>query len=192
MRFQPVRVFSLTSLALLTAAIAACSSSGGSSSGSSPSASASGAASSAAVSAPPSSAPPTSAAPSASSGGSSSAAVAQIKANWQAFFNPKTPVSKRVSLLQNGQTFASIISAQANSALASSATSSVSAVTVESPAQAKVTYSILVGGSPALKNQPGVAVNQGGVWKVGDQSFCALLTLENSGKAPTACASAAG
>jgi hypothetical protein len=187
MRFQSVRVFSLASLAVLVVAVAACGSGGGSSSGSSPSASASGAASSAPVSAGPSSAAPT-----ASSGGGSSASVAQIKANWQAFFNPKTPVPKRVSLLQNGQTFASIISAQASSALASSATSSVSAVTVESPTQAKVTYSILVGGSPALKNQPGVAVKQGGVWKVGDQSFCALLTLENSGKAPTACASAAG
>jgi hypothetical protein len=109
-----------------------------------------------------------------------------------AFFNPKTPVAKRVSLLQNGQTFASIIRAQASSALASSATSSVTAVTVESATQAKVTYSILVGGTAALKNQPGVAVKQGGVWKVGDQSFCALLTLENNGKAPTACAGAAG
>jgi hypothetical protein len=184
MRFQPVRMFSLVSLAVLVVAVAACSSGGGSSPGSSPSASASGAASSAAA--------PSSAAPTASAGGGSSGTVAQIKANWQAFFNPKTPVSKRVSLLQNGQTFASIISAQASSALATSATSSVSAVTVESPTQAKVTYSILVGGSPALKNQPGVAVNQGGVWKVGDQSFCALLTLENSGKAPTACASAVG
>jgi hypothetical protein len=187
MRFQPVRMFSLAALAALTAAVAACSSGGGSSSGSSPSASASGAASSAAVSAPPSSAAPT-----ASSGGSSSAAVAQIKANWQAFFNPKTPVAKRVSLLQNGQTFASIISAQASSTLASSATSSVSAVTVESPAQAKVTYSILVGGAPALKDQPGVAVLQNGTWKVGDQSFCALLTLENNGKAPSVCAKIAG
>jgi len=123
---------------------------------------------------------------------STSAAVAQIKANWEAFFNPKTPVATRVSLLQNGQVFESIIKAQAGSPLASSATSSVSSVTVESPAQAKVVYSILVGGSPALKNQPGVAVYQSGIWKVGDQSFCALLTLENSGKAPAACPSAAG
>lgn len=119
-------------------------------------------------------------------------AVAQIKANWEAFFNPKTPVAQRVSLLQNGQVFESIIKAQAGSPLASAATSSVSSVTVESPAQAKVVYSILVGGSAALKNQPGVAVYQSGIWKVGDQSFCALLTLENSGKAPAACPSAAG
>jgi hypothetical protein len=160
-------------------AVTACSSSG----------SAKPAASASKSSAAPSSAAPSSAAPSAS--GSSSAVVAQIKTNWEAFFNPKTPVSKRVSLLQNGSTFASIIQSQASSPLASSATSSVTAVTVESPAHAAVTYSILVGGTPALKNQPGVAVYQSGTWKVGDQSFCALLTLENNGKAPTACASAA-
>lgn len=178
MRFPPAGVFLIVAFSAVVA-VTACSSSG----------SAKPAASASKSSAAPSSAAPSSAAPSAS--GSSSAAVAQIKTNWEAFFNPKTPVSKRVSLLQNGSTFASIIQSQASSPLASSATSSVTAVTVESPAQAKVTYSILVGGTPELKNQPGVAVNQSGTWKVGDQSFCALLILENNGKAPTACASAA-
>ena len=192
MRFPPARVFSTAALAALTVAVAACGSGNGSSSGSSPSASSS-PASAAATSATPSSARPSaSPAGGGSSGGGSSSAATKIKTNWVAFFNPKTPVAKRVSLLQNGATFASIIKAQASSALASSATSSVSAVTAESATEAKVTYSILVGGAPALKNQPGVAVKQGGVWKVGDQSFCALLTLENNGKAPTACAGAAG
>jgi hypothetical protein len=166
LRLQPTRVFLIFALGAVMA-VTACSSSS-SSSGAKPSAAASTAAA------------------------ATSAAVAQIKANWEAFFNPKTPVATRVSLLQNGQVFESIIKAQAGSPLASSATSSVSSVTVESPAQAKVVYSILVGGSPALKNQPGVAVYQSGIWKVGDQSFCALLTLENSGKAPAACPSAAG
>ena len=178
MRFPPAGVFLIVAFSAVVA-VTACSSSG----------SAKPAASASKSSAAPSSAAPSSAAPSAS--GSSSAAVAQIKTNWEAFFNPKTPVSKRVSLLQNGSTFASIIQSQASSPLASSATSSVTAVTVESPAHAKVTYSILVGGTPELKNQPGVAVYQSGTWKVGDQSFCALLILENNGKAPTACASAA-
>ncbi|HYZ53605.1 MAG TPA: hypothetical protein VE733_08920 [Streptosporangiaceae bacterium] len=63
---------------------------------------------------------------------------------------------------------------------------------VTSPTQAKVIYSVLLGGTPALKNQPGVAVLQNGTWKVGDQSFCALLTLENNGKAPSVCSSVAG
>jgi len=186
MRLQPIRVISaIAAIALPAVSLAACSSSGGSSSGSSASASAPAASSAA----PSSAAPATSAA---SGNGAGSIAPAQVKSDWEAFFNPKTPVAKRVSLLQNGSTFASIIKAQASSSLASAATASVSAVTVESPTQAKVTYSILVGGTPELKNQPGVAVYQDGVWKVGDQSFCALLTLENNGKAPSACASAAG
>jgi hypothetical protein len=178
MRFPPAGVLLIVAFSTVVA-VTACSSSG----------SAKPAASASKSAAAPSSAATSSAAPSAGAG--SSAAVAQIKTNWEAFFNPKTPVSKRVSLLQNGPAFASIIQSQASSPLASSATSSVTAVTLESPAQANVTYSILVGGTPALKNQPGVAVDQSGTWKVGDQSFCALLTLENNGKAPTACASAA-
>ena len=165
----------------LAAGIAACSSSGNSSS--------SGASSS------PSSAPSSSASAPATSASpvSSSGATAAITADWEAFFSPKTPVAKRVSLLQDGQTFASVIRSQAGSGLASSATAKVTKVTVVSPSQAKVTYTILLGGQPALSNQSGVAVEQGGTWKVGVASFCGLLTVENGGKTsglPAACKSA--
>jgi hypothetical protein len=160
-------------------AVAACGSSGSSSS-------------------QPSSSPssPASASPSVSASSSSapaSSAQAQIEANWAAFFRASTPIARRVQLLQNGSQFEAVIKAQAGSALASSATSTVSKVTLESPTQAKVIYSILVGGTPALSNQPGVAVLQNGVWKVGDASFCGLLKVENGGKTsglPAACQSA--
>ncbi|HWG60454.1 MAG TPA: hypothetical protein VG253_01960 [Streptosporangiaceae bacterium] len=131
-----------------------------------------------------------SASSSSSSAPAGSSTQAQIKTNWVAFFNPKTPVTKRVSLLQNGQAFAPVIRAQAGSSLASSASATVSKVTLVSANQAKVTYSIVVGGAPALSNQSGVAVLQNGTWKVGLASFCGLLTLENSGKTPTTCKSA--
>jgi hypothetical protein len=164
----------------LAAGIAACSSSGNSSS--------SGASSS------PSSAPSSSAAAPSSAPASSSGTTSTIAANWAAFFNAKTPVAKRISLLQDGQTFASVIRAQAGSGLAASATAKVTKVTIVSPSQAKVTYSILIGGQSALSGQSGVAVLQGGTWKVGLASFCGLLTLENGGKTsglPAACKSAA-
>jgi len=163
----------------LAAGIAACSSSGNSSSSG---------ASSSPSSAPSSSAPAASASP---SSGSGDAAV--IKANWEAFFNPKTPVAKRVSLLQDGQTFSTVIKSQAGSGLASSASAKVTKVTVVSPSQAKVTYSILLGGQPVLSGRTGVAVKQAGTWKVGVASFCGLLTVENNGKTsglPAACTSA--
>jgi hypothetical protein len=140
----------------------------------------------------PASPPASSASAEPSASGGAAATITDIKTNWEAFFSPKTPASKKISLLQNGQDFASVIDVQSKSSMASSATSTVSAVTLESPTQAKVTYSILVGGTPELKNQPGVAVLQKGIWKVGDQSFCALLTLENNGKAPSVCAKIAG
>jgi len=103
-------------------------------------------------------------------------------------------VAKRVSLLQDGQAFASIIRAQAGGGLASQATAKVTKVTVITPAQAAVTYTILLAGQPVLKNQSGTAVNQGGTWKVGVASFCGLLSLENGGSTsslPAACKSAA-
>jgi hypothetical protein len=127
----------------------------------------------------PSASTPATSAPATSASGS---AAATITTNWEKFFNAKTPVAQRVALLQSGPVFASIIRSQAGSGLASTASAKVTKVTVTSPSQATVKYSILIGGSPALSNQSGVAVLQGGTWKVGLASFCGLLTLENNGK----------
>jgi hypothetical protein len=145
---------------------------------------------------PPASSP--SAKPSATSTSSASSAVSAdekaITTNWTAFFNPKTPVAQRVSLLQDGSAFASVIKAQAGSALASSASAQVTKVTVITTSEAAVTYNVLLAGTPALKNQAGTAVYQDGTWKVGVASFCGLLSLENSGKTsglPSVCKSAA-
>jgi hypothetical protein len=164
----------------LVAGIAACGSGGGSSSGPS--------------SSPSTSAPATAAAsPTASAAGGSSATVAAITTNWEAFFNAKTPTSKRVALLQDGTVFEPIIKAQNGSGLAASATAKVTKVTVESATQAKVSYDIQLAGQTALAGQSGMAVYQDGTWKVGVASFCGLLTLENNGdtsKLPSACQSA--
>ena len=156
-------------------AVAAC---GGSSTSSKPAASSS---------------KPAAAAPSA---GPTSGAAAEhaIATNWAAFFNAKTPAAKRVTLLQDGQEFASVINAQSGSGLASQASASVSKVTVTKPAsEASVDYSILLSGQPALSNQSGTAVYQGGTWKVGVSSFCGLLALESGGSTaslPSACKTA--
>jgi hypothetical protein len=124
---------------------------------------------------------------------SSSSTQSVIAANWTAFFNPKTPVAKRISLLQDGQEFATIIKSQASSSLAAQASAKVTKVTLISATQAKVIYTILENGKPALSNQAGVAVLQDGIWKVGIASFCSLLALENGGNTaslPAACKTA--
>lgn len=155
----------LVLVGVLGVGIAACGSSNNSGSSSS------------GTSAPATSAPATSA-----SAAASGSAAATITHNWEKFFNANTPVAQRVALLQDGSAFASVIRAQAGSGLASTASAKVSKVIVTSSSQATVKYSILISGAPALSNQTGVAVLQGGTWKVGVASFCGLLTLENNGK----------
>lgn len=176
-RYFP-RLAGLCAAVALAGTIAAC----GSSSPSSPSSSA-----------PPASSSPASTSPAASSSPGTAATTAAITKNWEAFFNAKTSTAKRVTLLQDGPQFESVIKSQAGSGLAALATAKVTHVTVNSATQATVNYEILVSGTPELKNQTGTAVLQDGTWKVGVASFCGLLTLENSGKTsglPAACKSA--
>jgi hypothetical protein len=103
------------------------------------------------------------------------------------FFNAKTPTATRLSLLQNGSTFASALQAQVNTPEASGTSAQVTAVTVAS-STATVTWNLLLNGAVALTKQTGQAVLQGGVWKVSDTSYCGLLSLSPTG-VPAACKS---
>lgn len=140
-------------------------------------------------SSPPATTPATT--PASTAATSSSAAVSQITANWETFFSGKTAAPTKISVLQNGQAFASVIDGQANSAVSKSASAKVTSVSVNSTgSQATVKYTVYFGSTPALANQTGVAFDESGSWKVSDSTFCALLALENNGKAPSVCSSA--
>ena len=164
----------------LAAAVTACSSGGTSSSAP------------ATASGTPAGTASASASASASAGGSSSA-VSQITANWEAFFSSSTPDSKRVELLQNGQTFAATVTAFSKSPLASAVAAKVDSVKLTSSTQANVKYDLTAAGTSVASGATGVAVLEGGVWKVGDASFCGLLqqgsTILNI-PVPSACKSA--
>jgi hypothetical protein len=122
-------------------------------------------------------------------------AEAVIAAHWMAFFNPKTSVARRISLLQDGEQFTAVIRSQASSSRAAHASAEVTSVTLVSATRAKVVYTLLEDGKPARANLLGVAVYQDGTWKVGVATFCSLLAMENGGRTsslPTACRAAAG
>jgi len=157
----------------LALAVAACSSSSSSSSSSAP-------ASSAPASSAPASAPASSL--------NTAAAVAEITANWEKFFNASTPTSERVALLQNGSAFAGAIGSLSH--LVSGLGAKVTGVTVTSPTTATVTYNLTAGGSTLLSGQTGTAVYEDGVWKVADASLCGLIKLVPGGTVPAACSSA--
>ena len=178
LHFRETSVVSACLLATAGLALAAC---GGSGSGNSHSSTPTTQATSSAPSAPGSgTAEPT----------TGSGAVAAIKANYATFFNGKTPLSREVALLQDGPMLSAAIKANRSNSLASTATAKVSSVTLTGTKQASVVYTIYISGQPALKNQHGVAVYQGGVWKVGTAVFCGLLKLEAAGSSaglPAAC-----
>ena len=163
----------------LAATMAACSSSSSSSAAGGPSSAASAA-----------SAPASSAASSPGTGSTADAA-AQIKANWEKFFDASTPVTEKVKLLQNGAALESAIKAFANFPLASGIGAKVTNVTVSSATKAAVTYNLTSSsGGALLSGQKGVAVYQDGTWKVGDASLCGLFRLIPGGTVPSACNSA--
>ncbi len=117
--------------------------------------------------------------------GGTASAERQITRDWVEFFNPKTPTSRRVELLQDGTAFRQVIASQSQSPLAQQTNAHVSAVSLSGRKQATVNYTILLDGRPALRSQKGIAVDAGGVWKVSDRSFCGLLSLQ--GSAPSSC-----
>jgi hypothetical protein len=133
-------------------------------------------------------------APATPSSGGSSSAVSEIKTNWNAFFNPSTPNSKRVQLLENGSQFTSAIAAFSSSPLASAVTSKVDSVTLSSATKATVKYDLSAMGTTVASGASGDSVLQNGTWKVGDKVFCGLLTQAKSAgvtvPVPSACSSA--
>ena len=105
-----------------------------------------------------------------------------------------TPNSKRVQLLENGEQFASAISAFAASPLASAVTSKVDSVSLTSATEAKVKYNLSAMGQTVANGATGTSVLQDGTWKVGDEVFCGLLNeAKGAGltiPVPAACSSA--
>jgi len=117
--------------------------------------------------------------------GGSRAAQKTVAATFTEFFAGTTPADRKITLVQDGQGFAPVINAQAGGVMSQGTTVKVSGVSLASPSRANVRYTILLGGTPALKDQTGVALKQHGHWVVGAATFCQLLTLEQS--APPLC-----
>lgn len=175
-RREITRVVGACALVALAGTAAACGNSGPSSSSSTP------------PSSPTSSAPATTSSAATSPASSTSGATAAISKNYETFFNSKTSVAKRVSLLQDGSQFSSIIAAQQHSPLAAGLKAKVVSVSNITTSQADVKYDLIVGGSKVP--QTGVAVYEDGTWKVGVATFCGLLNLEGLKSMPAVCSSA--
>jgi hypothetical protein len=135
------------------------------------------------VTSAPSSVAPTTA-PSTTAAFDEAAAMAQITANWEKFFTPGTSLDERVALLQNGPALRAAIEQSATNPLQQQAKAKVTKVTFASPTEATVNYDVYLNGAIALPNAEGMAVLEGGTWKVAQASFCSLVSLGASGPLP--------
>lgn len=112
------------------------------------------------------------------------AATAEIKQNWQLFFDPKTAVADKEKYLQNGAVLAPLLQAFAADPRVGQVSSTVSSVSFTSPTTATVTYSLSLQGTVVEPNATGKAVLQDGTWKVADTTLCGLVALTGNTKLP--------
>lgn len=136
--------------------------------------------------------PPSSAAPTSTASANTTpsidrnAAAAKIKKNWVAFFSKDTPLAKKLDYLQRGSAMRTAVEQFGKDPRTSQASAKVTGVSVTSPTAANVTYDVLLSGRVALPGATGTAVNEDGVWKVSDSTFCGLLAL-TGGPKPAGC-----
>jgi hypothetical protein len=110
----------------------------------------------------------------------------KIKTAYETFFSSKSSIPERLAVLQDGPRFKALVTSFANNPLAKNVSAKVGTVTLQGANNAKVTYTVRLGGSP-LPKQTGTAVRQNGTWKVGYASLCRLVALE--GSTPAVCKS---
>ena len=117
------------------------------------------------------------------------AAEAQIRTNWQAFFNYNTPAAQSAGLLENGAALAGAIAfakkEQQQTHIKQGA--KVTSVSFTGPITANVTYQLLNGTQVLLPSASGVAVYADGSWKVSKATFCTLVSLGASGQTVPGC-----
>lgn len=120
--------------------------------------------------------------------GVSDDAATEITTSYLRFFDPTVAQSERLPLIQGGAAFSQAMSLQEKSEFAKAVSVKVTKVTVNSANKATVIFTLLREGSPALPNQTGYAVREGGKWKVAGATFCSLLAAQ--GAPPPVCTTA--
>ncbi len=111
------------------------------------------------------------------------AAEQEIKQNWQKFFDPKTSMEDKQTVLENGEQMAPVLQAFSGDERGGQVGAQVTEVAFTSPTEADVTYTLTLNGATALPDASGTAVEQDGSWKVSAKTLCALVQLSGNGSA---------
>jgi hypothetical protein len=163
-------------LGAITLAATGCSSSGGSAAKTTP----------AAPTTPAPTTSQTSTQPPAGPAPADAATKAAVIKAYTTFFGGTKSIPALVADLQNGDKLGDALAAQAKNPVAATLTATVSAVTLENPHVANVTFTLLSKGAALLTNTPGKAVLVDGTWRLAADTFCGLVAA--AGPVPPSCA----
>lgn len=115
------------------------------------------------------------------------AATAEVKTSWAAFFDGSKPSADRAGLVQDGETLAQAMVLAGKDPNASKTRATVKTVAFSSPTEAAVTYDLSSAGTVVLPGAQGKAVLDDGTWKVSKQTFCQLVNLAAGGTPVPGC-----
>ncbi len=101
---------------------------------------------------------------------------AAITTTWTKFFDYSTPEATRLTLLQDGTKYSSVISSL-TSLLPPGAMATVQSIKATGATAAEVTYSLKDSAGVLKSGLTGAAVEVGGKWLVSSATFCGLVTL---------------
>ncbi|MGW8380348.1 hypothetical protein [Streptomyces sp. ODS28] len=114
------------------------------------------------------------------------AAEAEVRRNWQRFFDPDVSNDEKAKVLENGEQLKLLLEAFNGDQRGRQVRAKVQHVSFTSAEDADVDYALTLKGATALPGAKGTSVEQGGVWKVSVKSLCALVRMSgtNVPKAP--------
>ncbi|MFD5837044.1 hypothetical protein ACFWHV_26330 [Streptomyces collinus] len=108
------------------------------------------------------------------------AAEAEIKQNWQTFFDPKTSTEEKQAVLENGDRMGPVLQAFSGDERGGQVQAQVTKIEFTSATGANVTYTLTLKGATVLPDASGSAVEQNGTWKLSAKTLCALVQMSGN------------
>ncbi|MFI6854894.1 hypothetical protein [Streptomyces sp. NPDC050416] len=115
------------------------------------------------------------------------AAEAEIRQNWQKFFDPKTSTQDKQAILENGDRMGPVLQAFSGDERGGQVQATVTKIEFTSATEADVTYTLTLKGATALPDASGTAVEQNGTWKLSAKTLCALVQLSGNASPVPGC-----
>ncbi len=115
------------------------------------------------------------------------AAKKEVTENWEKFFDPKTSLKEKETVLENGAEMRDVLESFSGDERGKQVAADVTKVGFGSATEADVTYALTLKGATALPDASGTAVDEDGTWKVSVKTLCALVKLSGNASPGPGC-----